>query len=179
MGDCKGVLTHNPVTKELYGANGKEVVVSYNNGTTWDKIVSLPDDVRDIGCDGVNNKLYIATKNNQLYIINDGKYEKITNNLPKNQYGEYRILTVAVDPVNPDVIYCGGSGDIYMNDCAVTRSVDGGKTWVLLTKNGRNSIVQSGPDAVREASCIRVHPVTREAYVSGQCFGWAKIKAPG
>ena len=178
MGNCKGVLTHNPVTKELYGANGKEAVVSSDHGATWNKAASFYDNVRDIGIDGVNNILYVVTDNNCLYKVKDGKPEEITGKLPANQYGEYRLLTVAVDPVNPDIIYCGGSGDIYMNDCAVIRSKDGGNTWEVLTKNGRNSIVQCGPDAVREASCIRVNPVTREAYVSGQCFGWAKIKAP-
>jgi photosystem II stability/assembly factor-like uncharacterized protein len=179
MEDCKGVFTHHSKTKELYGANGKNIVVSTDNGATWKTLSTLQGDVRDITCNAVGNILY-AVDSERLYVyeVKTGTLTELTENVPRNHYGDRRLKTVAVDPVYPDVVYVGGSGDIYLNDNALMRSMDGGKTWDILTKNGTTGIVKSGPDAARETSCIRVHPVTRTVYIAGQCFGFATFPAP-
>ena len=178
MDGCKGVFTHNIKTNELYGANGSKVVMSSDHGATWTTLTSLKSNVCDIACDSVNSKIY-AVDSDRLYVydINAGNLTELTDNIPLNYYGERKLKTVAVDPVYTDVIYTGGSGDTYLNDNAVMRSLDGGKTWEVLTKNGISSIVKCGPDAAREAGCIRVNPVTRTVYIAGQCFGYSTFPA--
>ena len=178
MEDCRGVFTHHVKTKELFGANGNKLMVSKDHGETWKEVTILRDRVMDVACDAVNDKIY-AVDSSRLYVYErkTGTLVELTENVPRNHYNDRRLKTVAVDPLCPDVIYVGGSGDIYLNDNAVMRSMDSGKTWEVLTKNGTTGIVKSGPDAAREASCIRVHPVTRTVYIAGQCFGYATFPA--
>ena len=178
MHGCKGVFTHNIKTNELYGANNNQIVVSHDHGETWVPLVSLRSNVADIAFDSVNGKIY-AVDSSRLYVyeISSDTLTELTGNIPLNRYNERRLKTVAVDPVYTEVIYVGGSGDVYLNDNSVMRSLDGGITWEVLTKNGTSGIVRSGPDAGREAGCIRVHPVTRILYIAGQCFGYATFPA--
>ncbi|MCQ2416494.1 MAG: 1,4-beta-glucanase [Oscillospiraceae bacterium] len=42
--------------------------------------------------------------------------------------------SIAVDPDNPDVIYCGG--DVYAGDSCLIKSTDGGKTWKTVSSFG-------------------------------------------
>ena len=87
---------------------------------------------------------------------------------PRDQYGNVAVSTVAVDTAWPEVVYIGGAKNIYASSAAVCRSTDAGATWVNLTTG-------SGP---HEVAWIRVHPVTREAWLNGQCFGNWKIAPP-
>ncbi|MBC8078851.1 MAG: hypothetical protein H7X86_00780 [Gorillibacterium sp.] len=193
MEGAKGVITSNPKGEhELYGVNNSDVVVSWDKGITWEKVATVPaqadgsvDQISDIALDHVRSLIYIAThkgndrSNLYQYDMTTGKILDLTSVVPGDQYGNQHTWTVAVDPVNTSVVYAGGPGNVYLTDTSVIRSTDAGKTWQTLTKNNRDSIVKQGLDGAHEASLIRVHPVTRYAYVSGQCFGWWKIAPPG
>ena len=77
----------------------------------------------------------------------------------------------------PRVVYVGGPRNTYASHATVCRSLDGGLTWRNLTVNAplRGGIA----DGPHEVSAIRVHPVTREAWVNGQCYGmWRHRRAP-
>ena len=178
MTDCKAVVTYNPIgDKELYGINESSVVKSTDKGETWSIVAKFPTGVRDIAYDHVNNRIYAATFGHRLFKWEADTITEITSNIPNNQYDARHILTVAVDPVSPNIVYAGGPGNRYINDTSVVRSTDGGNTWEVLTRNLRNSVT-TGNGAGYEAISIRVHPKTRELYVATGCFGWAKIKAP-
>ena len=178
MDNCMGVVTHNPTgDRELYGINGSSVVKSTNKGETWSEVAKFPSGVRDMAYDHVNNRIFAATFGHRLFKWEGGTVTEITNNIPVNQYDARHILTVAVDPVSPNIVYAGGPGNRYINDTAVVRSTDGGETWEVLTRNLRNSVT-TGKGAGYEALSMRVHPKTQELYVATGCFGWSKIKAP-
>jgi len=175
MTACKGVFTYNPAgSKELYGANLRNVVKSTDGGATWTTVATFPGNVYDIAFDHVRNRLYVASDNRVLYQWQGGTVTDITSRLPADNQGWQGANTVAVDPVNPDVVYAGKHGDIYMSDAAVVRSIDGGVTFQKLTKQPGGT----GLDGARETTCIRVHPVTRYAWAAGQCFGNWKIAPP-
>ena len=70
MEDCDVVYTHNPYgKKELYGAKGDKVVVSYDDGATWEVVTTVlipkslektPEktEIWDVAYDGVNDIVY-------------------------------------------------------------------------------------------------------------------------
>jgi hypothetical protein len=141
-------------------------------------VVTLPADVSDIAVDHQLNKLYVVTDGNRIFQYRDGELDDITGYLPKDQFGSRMIETVAVDPMDPRVVYAAGSRDIYATDAAVVRSRDAGFTWEVLTRNTRTGNDEFGKDGGREAHTLRVHPGTRECWAAGGCYGLWKIGAP-
>ena len=65
-----------------------------------------------------------------------------------------------------------------MNDSALYRSVDGGRTFQVVTSNTRNSIIKVGPQGGFETNSIEVNPKTGELLFAGGCFGLSKLSPP-
>jgi photosystem II stability/assembly factor-like uncharacterized protein len=176
MHGCNGVLIANLYgQKEVYGGYGNKVVKSTDLGDTWQTIVTLPSEVSDIAIDHINNKLFIITKSNNLFIFRNGVLTEITAKVPLDQYNERRLLTVAVDPHDPKIVYTGGAKNVYKTDAAVSRSRDGGNTWEIITPNNRTNDGFGNIDGVNEVYALRVHPVTRELWATGGCYGIWKM----
>jgi photosystem II stability/assembly factor-like uncharacterized protein len=172
MATCDGVYTANARTGALYGKKGNAVVTSKDNGATWQTIAEVPGGLADIAVDAASGKMYVASED-KLKMWDGNAWSAIAT--PADQYGNTRVWTVATDP-QAGVIYVGGPRNTYTNHATICRTIDGGKTWRNLTpaasKPGLNNI---GP---HEVSMVRVHPVTREAWAMGQCFGVWKIAPP-
>ena len=103
----------------------------------------------------------------------------ITDRLPRDQHGDgFQTSTVAVDPVDPNVVYAGanGTGLFFQRSNGVARSTDGGATWERLTENP--AFCPNGVTGGQMASAIRVHPRTRELFVGTDCYGTWKIGPP-
>ena len=185
MEGCDAVFTSVPGTAgSFYGGKGAAVVASRDHGATWSPVASLPDgsNVRDVACDGPGRQLYaVADGSLRLFSIElpTGKVTEITDRLVADQMGNRGAWSVAVDPVDPRVVYTGRPGNIYLNDAAVCRSTDSGRTWTSLTRSLRlPAAMPRGSDGGREAMWVRVHPQTRFAYVATNCFGLWKIGPP-
>lgn len=183
MPDCDGVFTASATGKrELYGVKGKTLVRSFDHGATWETLATVPsvDPIRDLAYDHLHQRLWIAThpfKKGALWRFDIGRDAApldVSASLPLDNNNRRFATSVAVDPVDPNVVYTGRSGNIYLSDAAVCRSLDGGQSWTVLTKRAAGA----GLDGGREASGLRVHPVTRELWVAGQCFGNWKYPAP-
>jgi uncharacterized protein (TIGR02145 family) len=179
MNGCDGVFTSSFVGgRELYGRNGGSLVTSADTGATWTILASLPGRIDDVAYDHVRNRVY-AAYNGELFQYDAGVLREITAAIPADQFGSRRIRTVAVDPVDPSVVYAGGASNVYSSDTAVVRSTDAGQTWQSLIRGVRVDTVKTGPDGGREAIAIRVHPKTRYAYVGTGCYGFWKFGPPG
>ena len=188
LAGCTGVYTHNLNNpSEIFGVNNattKSLVASTNHGATWTIIKSFGDTtIRDIAYDHNGDIFYIATEFKLIkYNRSTGQYVNLTSKVPKDQLGKsQQFRTVAVDPVNTDIVYVGNRRDAYASDVAICRSTDGGATdFIPLTKSPRHSNLNlyGNLDAGREVQCIRVHPVTREAWVGSACYGVWRIEAP-
>lgn len=181
MADCKGVFTHVPSKPgTLYGAKDKSVVSSTDKGLTWKVVTTLgKGSVHDIAVDPAQDILYIATQGSLLvYSFKDNTTTDITARLPLDWNNQRAAHSVAVDPVNPRIVYACWPSNTYLGDSSCYRSTDGGATWQTLTRNTRNSAVTSGPDGARESLWVRVHPRTREAWFGTSCFGIWKIAPP-
>lgn len=199
MDGCINVYTHNPKgQKELYGMDetGKYIVTSYDDGKTWKKVNNtefIPNPkyasahIMDVAYDWKNEVAYAACEGGYLYKAStkDGSVECVLNRYvdeykraPVNLKGGYSISKVAVDPIDPNIIYCGGAGNTFLNDCALYRSVDGGKSFQVITSNTTNSIVKQGRQGGFETNSLEVNPKTGELLFAGGCFGIAKLSPP-
>lgn len=199
MDGCINVYTHNPKgQKELYGMDetGKYIVTSYDDGKTWQKVNNtefIPNPkyssahILDVAYDWKNEVAYAACEGGYLYKTStkDGSVECVLNRYvdeykraPVNLKGGYSISKVAVDPIDPNIIYCGGAGNTFLNDCALYRSVDGGKSFQVITSNTTNSIVKQGRQGGFETNSLEVNPKTGELLFAGGCFGIAKLSPP-
>ena len=177
MDGCRGVLIANLYgEKEVYGANAAQLVVSKNKGDNWNVVSTLPNSVIDVAVDHIKNRLYVVISGDRLFQIENGKQTEITNRIPKDQYNNLAIGSVAVDPNDPNIVNVAGSKNIYKSDASVKRSADGGLTWEILTPNNRtNNGVEIG-DGGNEIFAIRVNPSTRELWGAGSCYGiWKEI----
>jgi len=177
MAGCDGVFTSGPITKALYGKKGDAVVRSADHGVTWQKAADVEGGLSDLGVDEKANKIYAASQDH-LKVWANGAWT--TLDTPKDQYGNTRVWTVATDPQDGRVVYVGGPRNTYASKATVCRSTDGGLTWENLTVNTSLTSSKAGgvADGPHEVSAIRVHPVTREAWVNGQCYGMWRIAPP-
>ncbi|MCU0315754.1 MAG: hypothetical protein MUC92_04095 [Fimbriimonadaceae bacterium] len=176
MEGCHGVIGATPDRTKLYGVRRGEthaIVVSMNQGLTWQVAAEAPGEVHDLAYDHVRNIFY-AVINDRLMSVSNGSWSEIAT--PKDSLGGVRLRTVAVDPVDPRVIYGGSANHLTSSSVAVIRSLDSGKTWTVLTRQA--PLDGRGLDGGREAETIRVHPVTREPFVATSCYGWWKFSAP-
>ena len=173
MKNCDCVFSAAPASKLLYGKKGKEIVCSSDHGATWQKVTDIKGDFVDLAVDEPHRRLYVASED-RLKVWDGGALSAIET--PRDQFDHARVWTVATDPKDPHILYVGGPMNLYTGKATVCRSSDGGKTWRNLTVSTPISATQSGEP--HEVSCIRVHPVTREAWVAGECFGLWRIKAP-
>lgn len=164
MLDCDGVFTATPGGR-LVGRKDKALVVSDDAGVSWRKLTEVPGGFSDVACDASRERYYFAS-DNQLKQWENGKLSTVET--PRDQYGNISVATVAVDPKAPEILYIGGAKNIYASHATVCLSTNAGMTWENLT-------TASGP---REVSWIRVHPVTREVWLNGQCYGNWRLSPP-
>ena len=199
MNGCINVYTHNIKNpEELFGIDetAKNVVVSRDEGKTWTKVNNtefgidsqgVSKKIASISYDWKNEKVYVACEGGYLYTtsMKDGSIECILDKdipecrrAPLNFKGKYTVSEVAVDPIDPNIIYCGGSGNTYIDDCGLYRSVDGGKTFQVVTSNKTNSIIKEGKQGGFETNSLIVNPKTGELIFGSSCFGISKLSPP-
>ena len=164
MNDCGGVFIATPDGR-LLGRKGKSLVTSTNSGATWERICDVPGGFSDAAFDAKRERYYFAS-DSRLKQFEHGAFTTLET--PRDQYGGISVATVAVDAAAPEIVYIGGAKNIYASSATVCRSADAGATWVNLTTG-------SGP---HEVGWIRVHPVTREVWLNGQCYGNWRLAPP-
>lgn len=182
MTGCDGVITSNPSgNHEIFGVfNNSTIVQSNDKGITWEPKAVLANGIVDMAFDPVNNALYAACFTGGLWkvYLTDSAIVDLTNRTPADKYNVRRFSTVAVDLTNPEIVYFGGSRDIYSNDVGVIRSADGGDSWIPLTMDPRHNNPNLGIPAGRETTMIRVNPETGYAWCGSSCYGLWKIARP-
>ena len=185
------VCCHNPYgRKELHGYDTSgNIKVSYDGGANWTQVVkaAMPSGIangtiNDLAYDGINNILYYVSGTSALrclykYDVESKTTEELTENLVEGSLG-IAIQLVTVDPVYPEIVYVGGTRTAYVQENAVQRSTDGGKTFEVISTGGKNSPVTSTPAGGIQPYEMLVHPTTGELWVSNGCRGWSKTARP-
>lgn len=99
--------------------------------------------------------------------------------LPKDQLGGFRASSVAVDPIQPAVVYASSKRDYFLANTPVVRSTDGGETFENMLLDTPLLPSASAPlQGPHEVSWLRVHPSTRWLWAAGACFGVWKAPPP-
>ncbi len=182
MPDCHGICTASPTgNRDLYGVSGNQVVRSADRGASWSVVASLPGKAVDVAYDHLRDRIYAAMRNDGFCYV-DGKSGEVTminGRVPVDQYGSsFQPRSVAVDPVQPEVVYAAQARGPYKTDVAVVRSVNAGQTWQILNRNKRVNNTHFGIPGGQEARAVSVHPDTRELWVGTGCYGNWKIGPP-
>ena len=178
MAGCDGVFIAGAGKERfLLGRDGRKLVRSADHGATWQSVATLPADVQDAAYDHARDVFYVAC-DKKIFALTGPAYapQNLNDRLPKDQHGDaFSASAVAVDPVQPKVVYAGacGSGLFFQRNNAVARSLDAGVTWERLTCNPK-----FGPNGGQMASALRVHPVSRYLYVGTCCYGTWRIGPP-
>ena len=196
MNGCVAVYAYNYTgKKELYGANKEgNVVVSYDNGDTWEIVTknkfsssSISEKIYDLSYDYINNYIYLIDRETYKwggiervykYDINTDTYTRIE--VPRDsERGFVRLRTIAVDPKSTSVIYVGSAGDYFSASTGLSRSIDGGKTWeVLTTANDSNYTALANNKGGYEVSCIGIDPRSGKVWLASGCYGYSTINPP-
>ncbi len=145
MSGCDYVLTHNPVSpNELFGVSGTSIVVSYDKGNKWHRLVNVGVDIYDLSYDYLQSALYVAVGNKLVkYYIKDEKLEDCISSAFSNQFGENVVTLVECDPLYPNVVYVGGRSNGYVNNSSVLISENGGKNWYVVSSTSSNQTLFS------------------------------------
>lgn len=170
---CQGVYTVDySGSGLLFGKyDGYYACYSNDNGVTWHKIGTVGTDISDLAYDYKTKTLFVASGN--LYTVD---MSDLNAKFKFNQIncGSWGVASVSVDPSNPDIVYTGCSA----YDRGVTRSLDGGKTWTVLTYTNGDKRVTKGPSGGRVSGIVRVNAKTHEVFTAGGCTGVYKMSGP-
>lgn len=196
MNGCVAVYAYNYTgKKELYGANKEgNVVVSYDNGDTWEIVTknkfsssSISEKIYDLSYDYINNYIYLIDRETYKWggIERVYKYDINTDTCTRievprdSERGFVRLRTIAVDPKSTSVIYVGSAGDYFSASTGLSRSIDGGKTWeVLTTANDSNYTALANNKGGYEVSCIEIDPRSGKVWLASGCYGYSTINPP-
>lgn len=196
MNGCVAVYAYNYTgKKELYGANKEgNVVVSYDNGDTWEIVTknkfsssSISEKIYDLSYDYINNYIYLIDRETYSWggIERVYKYDINTDTCTRievprdSERGFVRLRTIAVDPKSTSVIYVGSAGDYFSASTGLSRSIDGGKTWeVLTTANDSNYTALANNKGGYEVSCIGIDPRSGKVWLASGCYGYSTINPP-
>ncbi len=203
MNGCTSVYTYNYTgKKELYGGNADgKVVVSYDNGDTWNIVCDKPwnessnvikQTILDLAYDHVNNYIYavvqviIKGEGDAKYTaeaiykldINKGEIKKL--NIPVDtDRGYMRQNSIAIDPNATSVIYVGGNGGYFSSATALVRSIDGGETWKILTSNNMEKYPSfNNNQGGYEVTNVRVNPYDGKVWIACGCYGYETFDPP-
>ena len=182
MSDCSRVYTADKAG-DLWGVSrdGTSIVVSHDNGASWQS-VTPKEKIADLAVAPDGGSLY-AVSANALWkcegLKTDApKWTKIENLVP-DLWGSPRVRSVAIDPIDANLVYIATNRDVFASSASAQRSRDGGATWENLTRQAPlDGDIATGKDGGREAIWVRVNPQTREAWFSTSCYGIWKIGAP-
>jgi hypothetical protein len=138
--------------KTAYGAYNTEILKSMDCGATWlspyDLIPTGVSSVRAIAVDPTDSdRLYVATNYNGLYIWNGTNWEsKGASDGIDLAFENYYLSSVVVDPVQPNVIYCGQLVNWVGQTNGAFRSLDYGNSWTNITDELAFSVDSLGID---------------------------------
>ncbi len=168
MSNCVGVYTCSN-KGVLYGVNDNKVVTSTDSGKTW-KAVKALSSITDMAYDEYNKRLLILV-GADIYA-----YNETTQQMSKVMTVSYGTCnSFDVDPRNGNIYASVRSEGYECKQVGVVRSMDGGKTWVNLSRAPGDGSV--GPDGGKKPDYIVFNRKYNEVWTNCGCRGVWKIKA--
>lgn len=101
---------------------------SRDDGVTWAKVTTVPGGITDLAFDPAHGRCWIVSQD-VLECREDGTLRTVVT--PVDRYGSVRVASVAVDPVDSEIVYVGNHKDLYACNNSVVHSMDSGGTWKI------------------------------------------------
>ncbi len=168
MSGCTGVYTCSK-KGVLYGRDENKLVTSTNGGKSWKALFSLSS-ITDMAYDEYNNRLLVLV-GADIYAYNESA-NKLTKTMTVN-HGKCN--SIDVDPRNGNIYASVRSEGYECKQIGVVRSMDGGKTWVNLSRAPGDGSV--GLDGGKKPDYIVFNRKYNEVWTNCGCRGVWKIKA--
>eukprot|EP01043_Picozoa_sp_COSAG02_P019990 COSAG02_NODE_975_length_15507_cov_14.829180_2_plen_747_part_00 len=193
-------------TSTLFGVSPGSiaVVMSTNKGVDWQILFHAPgptdSKIRDLSVDWERGFIYVVSENREASMlyrcqspinianatsadssewVSKWSCASLASVLPKDQLGGFRASSVAVDPIQPTVVYASAKRDYFLASNPVVRSTDAGNSFSNMLLDTPLLPSSSAPlQGPHEVSWLRVHPTTRWLWVAGSCFGVWKAPPP-
>ncbi len=160
------------------GTAGNGLFKTSDGGQTWQAVGAgiVEKRITGIALHPVdNNRIYVATGTLKLYISRDGGNTWTVNDtsFATTELALFQITRVAVDALNPDLVYAGGLND------GIHRSTDGGKSFSLLSKQLKSFTADALLAHPQKPNVVYVKTTTGTVW--GSTDGsqtWTKYPAP-
>ncbi|MFA7256320.1 MAG: LamG-like jellyroll fold domain-containing protein [Kiritimatiellales bacterium] len=145
----KSVVAICPGTGAIYakeqGATSSKTKISKStdNGINWtpyaNEIPLSPASIAEIAVSPADeDRVYAAAQYSGVYILqDDGSWllRNENNGITKDSFGNYNVLHITVDPINPDVVYIGKRVQWKGHSDGVCVSTDAGLSWTNISGN--------------------------------------------
>ncbi len=174
MEGATSVRTHDFSDGTLYGVREARdqpnvVLTSADHGVTWTELFTVRGPIDDLAVDHARGRVYVVFWGKlHQWERASGQLTEVTTLVP-DQDGAPHVRSVAIDPVDPTIVYMAGNRNVFASNASAQRSRDAGKTWENL--NRQTPLDGTGLDGGRESHFVRVHPKTREAWFATNCYG--------
>lgn len=183
MKGCMGVFCADYSTGRLWGRDSDKtdegaeqnyIVYSDDAGLSWTRLIPVISAVKDIAYDAKRSKVIWADGEHLWYA--EPNEPDCRQRLFEGFVYNHLVNSVAVDPVNPDIIYVSCASNKCYKNRNIWRSVDGGKSFVCLTREIGDG--RSGPDGARRTVNVTVGGKERFLFAFGGCKGVWKMPCP-
>ena len=164
----EGVVAHDYSSQRIFAINNTTLLQSYDKGESWEEITNLAVRPESVCYDHVNDIFYVAMDTHLYKIEKDRSVWEVL-------CGIYPVHRVAIYPDNTNIIYVTGSSWLTGGCDTVSRSIDGGKNWVVLTAGCPERDTGFVPAGAKD---IIIRRDTKEVYVNLPCRGLWKIPIP-
>jgi photosystem II stability/assembly factor-like uncharacterized protein len=126
--DVKEVVSDPSNSSTLYARTATVVAKSVDGGAFWSDLRFGPVSALALSVSAQSpSSLYAATDDGRLWRSTDGG----SNWLTSTPFPPHAILSIAVDPINPSIVFAGTSFAFNVTG-AIYRSADAGATWTQL-----------------------------------------------
>ncbi|MBL0048714.1 MAG: T9SS type A sorting domain-containing protein [Bacteroidetes bacterium] len=136
----------DPSNQSTIYAGYEDVYKSTDRGNTWNKISnnltgSTSDKLDELEISTLNSNVIYAARENKIYTTTNGGVSWANHSLPFALNNFSGITSIAIDPVNPAILYATVGG--YSVGVKVYKSVNSGNTWSNISSGLPNVPVSS------------------------------------
>ncbi len=136
----------DPNNQSTIYAGYEDVYKSTDKGNTWNKISnnltgSSSDKLDELEISTLNSNVIYAARENKIYTTTNGGVSWASHSLPFALNNFSGITSIAIDPVNPAILYATVGG--YSVGAKVYKSVNSGNTWSNISSGLPNVPVSS------------------------------------
>ncbi|MEE1186107.1 MAG: hypothetical protein UHN02_01825 [Acutalibacteraceae bacterium] len=166
------VMAYDYSSQRIFARKGGGLLESYDKGETWQMVTHFVPPYEEICYDHNRDIFYVAIDTQLFFVDKDRAMWEVDS-------GIYPVHGVAIHPDNTDIVYVTSNGlktvanrqIIDAGKSVVTRTTDGGKTWVTLSSLENDN----GPEVTTLVNEVAIKRDTNEVYIATSSRGLLKM----